>query len=265
MNEGIPYFPFDVYLDDKFDLIEAEFGLIGFAVVVKLYQRIYGGFGYYCEWTKDVVLLFGKRLGFSPGDNTVSEIVGAALRRGIFDRILYDTYHILTSRGIQKRYFAAVSRRKRVDVRGEYLLFNDALHYPNVNILSENEDKNEKTADNLNQRKEEKRKTEKRKQKQSNFVLGMEVSEALKQKVQEWVRYKQEQKDEYTETGIKNLVKMIEKKKQENGEDAVIELIDECMANGWKGIIWDRVKRSRTTPESNPFLQMLSDEEGNLF
>ena len=27
MNSGIPYFPLDVHLDDKFELIEAEFGL----------------------------------------------------------------------------------------------------------------------------------------------------------------------------------------------------------------------------------------------
>ena len=51
MAEGIPYFPLDVYVDDKIRLIEAEFGLKGFAVIVKLYQKIYGGFGYYCEST----------------------------------------------------------------------------------------------------------------------------------------------------------------------------------------------------------------------
>lgn len=36
MKSGIDYFPLDVSLDDKFELIEAEFGLTGFAVVVKL-------------------------------------------------------------------------------------------------------------------------------------------------------------------------------------------------------------------------------------
>lgn len=54
-NGGVKYFPSDVYLDDKFELIEAEFGLIGFAVVVKLYQKIYS-IGYYCEWNDDVVI-----------------------------------------------------------------------------------------------------------------------------------------------------------------------------------------------------------------
>ena len=42
MKSGIDYFPLDVTLNDKFELIEAEFGLIGFAVVIKLLQKIYG-------------------------------------------------------------------------------------------------------------------------------------------------------------------------------------------------------------------------------
>ena len=33
MKDGIPYFPLDCELDSKFELIEAEFGLQGFAKV----------------------------------------------------------------------------------------------------------------------------------------------------------------------------------------------------------------------------------------
>ena len=42
MSNGITYFPLDVHMDDNIELIEAEFGLTGFAVIVKLYQKIYG-------------------------------------------------------------------------------------------------------------------------------------------------------------------------------------------------------------------------------
>ena len=122
MKSGLEYFPLDVCLDEKFELIEAEFGLTGFAVVVKLLQRIYGQQGYYCEWTKEVALLFGRQCGFAPGNNAVSEIVSAAVRRGIFDKKLYERYRILTSRGIQMRYLEAVSRRKSVEIKKQYLL-----------------------------------------------------------------------------------------------------------------------------------------------
>lgn len=136
MNNGINYFPLNVHLDDKFELIEAEFGLKGFAIVVKLFQKIYGQQGYYCEWTEDVALLFGKNVGL--GGDAVSEIVRAAIKRGIFDSELYDKYQILTSRGIQERYFEAVSRRKGVEVRKEYLLIKVDQIYKNVRILNEN-------------------------------------------------------------------------------------------------------------------------------
>ena len=136
MNTGINYFPLNVHLDDKFELIEAEFGLKGFAIVVKLFQKIYGQQGYYCEWTEDVALLFGKNVGL--GGDAVSEIVRAAIKRGIFDSELYDKYQILTSRGIQERYFEAVSRRKEVEVRKEYLLIKVDQIYKNVRILNEN-------------------------------------------------------------------------------------------------------------------------------
>lgn len=136
MDNGINYFPLNVHLDDKFELIEAEFGLKGFAIVVKLFQKIYGQQGYYCEWTEDVALLFGKNVGL--GGDAVSEIVRAAIKRGIFDSELYDKYQILTSRGIQERYFEAVSRRKEVEVRKEYLLIKVDQIYKNVRILNEN-------------------------------------------------------------------------------------------------------------------------------
>lgn len=129
---GIEYFPLDVENDDKLDLIEAEFGLTGFAVIVKLYQRIYK-LGYYCEWNDEVALLFGKRLG--TGGKAVSEIVSAAIRRKLFDEEIYRKYGVLTSRGIQKRYFEIVARRKNVEVEQRYLLLSRDLIPVNVNIM----------------------------------------------------------------------------------------------------------------------------------
>jgi hypothetical protein len=145
MKDGVEYFPLDVSLDEKFELIEAEFGLTGFAVVVKLYQRIYQH-GYYCEWTNEVALLFGHRIGL--GSNVVSEIVNASIRRGIFDESMFDKYHILTSRGIQERYFEAVIRRKCVKVKKAYLLVNVTQILNEDNILWVNDNINPVNASN---------------------------------------------------------------------------------------------------------------------
>ena len=144
---GLDYFPLDCVLDDKIELIEAEFGLTGFAVVVKLLQKIYGEQGYYCEWTKEVALLFARKCGV--GGNVVSEIVASSLKRGIFNNDLFNRYEILTSRGIQKRYFEAISRRKQIEVKNEYLLIKVAQisetadnNSDNVDINSINDIKN---------------------------------------------------------------------------------------------------------------------------
>ena len=165
MKSGIDYFPLDVALDEKFELIEAEFGLTGFGVVVKLLQKIYGGQGYYVEWTNEVALLFAKRVGL--GGSVVSEIVEASVKRGIFDKTLYDKYHILTSKGIQKRYFEAVGRRKSVEVEGAYLLVNAADFSKNASISVKNVDIFPKNADISQQSKVEESRVEKSRGKES--------------------------------------------------------------------------------------------------
>ena len=152
LKNGVDYFPLDVNLDDKFELIEAEFGLVGFAVVVKLFQKIYGLQGYYCEWNDEVALLFGKRIGL--GGNAVSEIVSASIRRGIFNESMYDRYHILTSAGIQRRYMEAVARRSGVVVEEAYLLLDHAKIPEKVNINRVNACNNSINDGNNPQRKE---------------------------------------------------------------------------------------------------------------
>ena len=164
MTDGIPYFPLDVCPDDKLDLIEAEFGLKGFAVIVKLYQKIFGGLGYYCEWTNDVGMRFSRIV--CEGYTLVSEIVSAAIRRGIFDNDLYEKYGVLTSAEIQEKYFKAVSRRKQVNVKSEYLLIKVDQLSGNVNILSENVCKNEENVCSFEQRKEKESKVKESKVKE---------------------------------------------------------------------------------------------------
>ena len=145
MKSGIDFVPLEVHLDTKWQLIEAEFGLTGFAVVVKLLQRIYGQEGYYCDYNEEVALLFTRECGL--GGSVVSEIVAAAVRRGIFDKEVFEKYHVLTSRGIQERYFKAVDRRETTKVDRRYLLVPIPKKLGDVYISSENVDIYKKNAD----------------------------------------------------------------------------------------------------------------------
>lgn len=165
---GLDYFPLDCYLNEKFQLLEAEYGLRGFAVVIKLFQRIYGVEGYYCKWDKDISLLFAKQVGLTGqgtkgqqvpvafpvggsagvcGDNLIDEIVQCAIRRGIFSEEMYKNYGILTSEGIQKQYLESTKRRKTKKIKKEYLLVkvtqkqkNACKNGINVDINSDNVD-----------------------------------------------------------------------------------------------------------------------------
>jgi hypothetical protein len=172
-KSGIDYFPLDVILDEKFDLIEAEYGLTGFGVIVRLLQEIYGKAGYYIEWTTEVALLFARKVGL--GGNVVSEIVEASIRRGMFDKEKYDKYHVLTSRGIQKRYFEAVSRRKVLEVDENILLVNVALFCPNVDIRAKNVNIFSENANISKQSKVEESREEKSRVKETNTSSNEDV------------------------------------------------------------------------------------------
>ncbi len=135
---GLDYFELNCQLEEKIRLIQAEFGLKGFAVVVKLYQKIYGEFGYYCEWSEDSLLLFMSENGLScDNKNFIQEVVSACVRRDIFSERLFKNFGILTSCGVQKRYMKATSRREKVSMKKEYLLLSDGKINPNVDIIQE--------------------------------------------------------------------------------------------------------------------------------
>ena len=71
----------------------------------------------------------------------------------------------------------------------------------------------------------------------SDYALDGEVRE----KMREWCTYKIERKEGYKEQGMKSLLRQVEKKVAEFGEGRVCDLIEECMSNNWKGIIWDKM------------------------
>ena len=150
-KKGMDYFPLVCNVDDKIKLIQAEFGLTGFALVVKLFQKIYGERGYYCEWTRDVALLFSQENGL--GYSVVSEIVNATVRRGIFDKDKFEKYGILTSRRIQQTYYDACQRRKNIFLNSDYLLISVTQKNESDNINSVNDIINSKIVSNNTQSK----------------------------------------------------------------------------------------------------------------
>ena len=65
-------------------------------------------------------------------------------------------------------------------------------------------------------------------------------------KIIEWLEYKEERKEKYTEMGLKSLLTQIEKQIDLYGIDEICNLITECMSNNYKGIIFDKLKNKKT-------------------
>ena len=61
----------------------------------------------------------------------------------------------------------------------------------------------------------------------------------------EWLKYKEEKKEKYTEIGLSKLLTQIENNIEMYGQKEIIDLINECMANSYKGIIFDKLKNKK--------------------
>lgn len=226
MKSGIDYFPLDVRLDDKFELIEAEFGLTGFGVVVRLLQEIYGKHGYYIEWTTEVALLFARKVGL--GGGVVSEIIEASIRRGMFDKEKYDKYRVLTSRGIQRRYFEAVSRRKVLEVDYNILLVNVAQICPNADIRAKNVDIFPENVNISEQSKEEKSKVKKSKEE-------YKCASALDVALNDFAEMRKKMRKPLTDRALALTLSELEKLAP-GDDDKKIAILNQSIQRGWQGV-----------------------------
>lgn len=73
---------------------------------------------------------------------------------------------------------------------------------------------------------------------QGDTGFGDELQSAF----EAWIRYKIEKRQPYKPTGLKSLITEIRSNAAKHGEMAVADLINQCMASNWQGIIFDRLK-----------------------
>ena len=235
-KQGVDYFPLDVHTDDKFKFIEIKFKLEGFAVIVKLFQRIYAQ-GYWCEWGEDEVLIFAHEIGSST--ELLNEIVTEALKRDIFCEQMYDEYKILTSQGIQKRYKEIVKRRKGVDIVTSYLLIDDDFGV-NANTMY-TQCKHDVSKSTQSKVKESKVKESTNtiatsKNSSDSISSKFEINKDWAQVVFDWLEYKKERRETYkSDRSIKSF---ITKLRNLSGDDPAVarEIVEQSFANNYAGV-----------------------------
>ncbi|MCD8029711.1 MAG: DUF4373 domain-containing protein [Bacteroides sp.] len=147
---GIYYYPLDVDFtnDRKFRRISRRFGLLAHAAVPALWRFIYKEKGYYMEWTQDACYDLSEEI--CCGESELQQLVEYCLEVELFHQTLYETYGILTSAGIQRRYEMVrkeCKRRQRIDERYLLLTTEESVEKEDVKVKSRNrkEGKNKKT------------------------------------------------------------------------------------------------------------------------
>lgn len=127
-KEGIDYAGWSTSIfdtDDKIDALIDSQGIAGFAVYFYLCQKAYGTHGYYLCWGSNQAASVSRRLGKGCSAALVESVVEKCLQICLFDRALFDLHGILTSRGIQRRFWAVKKDRDRRDVNAAYWLLDD--------------------------------------------------------------------------------------------------------------------------------------------
>ena len=177
--KGLQYFPLDVnfFENNKIAIIISDYGLEATAVVLKLFSQIYKS-GYYMDWNEKIGKIFSASFHTKYSYATIMNLVNSLVEEDIFNKRMYEEYHILTSEKIQNCYFSATVRRKKQKISNpEYLLIADMIPSsttPNEHLNDDSVDKNPKIACNFEQSKVDKSKVENNKENESINLIERE-------------------------------------------------------------------------------------------
>jgi len=258
-KNGLDYFPLDtdIFSDDKLKYIRARFDEKGELIVIKILCEIYRN-GYYTEWNEDKSLIFSDSAGKNITANLANDVVHELVKRGFFDKGIFDRFGLLTSGGIQRRYITAIKDRKEVEIVFDYWLIDAPENKKNTTFFVSRAGNEEKRAGNS--KNSAGNDTNKSKEKNNNIppkspeekiaeILEsgiFEMSENLRTAVTNWIAYKAEKNQNYKPTGLKSLLSEIKNNVKKHGEENVISLINQAMAANYQGIVWDKLQSNQT-------------------
>ena len=140
------------------------------------------------------------------------------------------------------------------------------------NVLRRYTNANERIRTSTKSTKEKAKEKEKTKEK-ANISPPLSLSQGetgfgdrLQDAFESWLRYKQEKRQSYKLEGLQSLVTQIRKHADTYGEEAVADLIDECKAANWQGIIFDRLKGKEKSapPKRKSWADVAAEMEAGL-
>ena len=120
-KSGLEYFPLDIdfFQDIRIRKLIKRKGGKAVTVYTLLLCLIYKN-GYYMQWDEELPFIGSEMSGYE--EAYVAEVIDTCLSLGLFDKTLYETEQVLTSKGIQERYCNIQRLNKRMSRIDEYCL-----------------------------------------------------------------------------------------------------------------------------------------------
>lgn len=143
---GLSYYPLevDIFSDTKIKKLIRHKKSEGFTVYIYILCQLYKE-GYYLKLDSESAFLFSEELKCE--ENFVEEIINYCISINLFNKELYDSDKILTSKGIQVRYLDIVTKAKRSTQISEHSLITSEIFRKNK-INSETNTINSELNDN---------------------------------------------------------------------------------------------------------------------
>ena len=123
---GIDYFPLniDIFDDEKVIPVSSEFGAKGECIVVRVLCAIYRN-GYFAECSDAFIYKIAKQSNLP--HTLVNEIISRLVKWGFFNKSVFDSFGVLTSAGIQKRWKEATRKRVPIENLSFWVLEDDRI------------------------------------------------------------------------------------------------------------------------------------------
>lgn len=246
-KQGIDYSGWSVDIFDsepKIDKLLDAKGWKGFGVYFFLCQRAYKTNGYYYEWSYDACATTARKMGGGVNSGTVEETVRYCFQVDLFNQGLFDKWGILTSSGIQRRFWAVLSERRIKIVYKEYWLLEskDCKDLVKVSLKADldtaNNDVQPTNTQTLKESKVKQSKEKESKAKESKEENQGAVAYApdpeLNQAILDFKDYRKGIKKPMSDQAVNLLLKRLDK--MTPNPDQQIEILNQSIVNGWQGV-----------------------------
>ena len=86
--------------------------------------------------------------------------------------------------------------------------------------------------------------------KEKNTYQGRDFSAQIIKGLDQWFQYKKERRESYKPTGLTSFLNTVESKLKASSEQGIIEVINESMANGYRGVTWNKLQKQDKVKDS---------------